>query len=450
MQSAGESEKLVEEDVYGEDEEEDDDEEDWGEPDENGFVIKDGVLVKYKGAGGDVVVPDSVTSIGDRAFENCISLKKIIIPDSVTFIDEYAISSIFGNDGDHYTDTTTIYCSKGSTAEAYALAHNIPFVYLEDAVSKTPTITVSAGISIEKTAGDAAFSLGVSIDSDGKVTYSSDNENVVKVDSNGNVAVMGAGTANIIIKTAKTAKYEAAEQKVTIMVKEKTNNAGTTGGNNQPGNSEQPGNNNQQDSSQQPGNTETPGKTETPGNTETSGSTQTPDTEIPAQLKKGDVVTDKKTKATYMVTDTKKKTVAYKAPDKKAKAVTVPAGIKINGVSYKVTSIAKKAFYKNKKITSVTIGNNVTVVNDSAFEGCTKLSKVTIGTGVTKIGAKAFKSCKKLGTVKISSKKLKSVGKQAFKGTKTDIKVTVPAKKQTAYKKLLKNSGISRKSKIKK
>ncbi len=75
---------------------------------------------------------------------------------------------------------------------------------------------------------------------------------------------------------------------------------------------------------------------------------------------------------------------------------------------------------------------------------------MTIGTGVTKIGAKAFKSCKKLGTVKISSKKLKSVGKQAFKGTKTDIKVTVPAKKQTAYKKLLKNSGISMKSKIKK
>ena len=172
VQSAGESEELVEEDVYGEDEEEDDDEEDWGELDENGFVIKD---------------------------------------------------------GDHYTDTTTIYCSKGSTAEAYALAHNIPFVYFEDAVSKTPTITVSAGISIEKTAGDAAFSLGVSTDSDGKVTYSSDNENVVKVDSNGNVAVMGAGTANIIIKTAKTAKYEAAEQKVTIMVKEKTNNAGTTG-----------------------------------------------------------------------------------------------------------------------------------------------------------------------------------------------------------------------------
>lgn len=355
VQSAGESEELVEEDVYGEDEEEDDDEEDWGEPDENGFVIKDGVLVKYKGAGGDVVVPDSVTSIGDRAFvgcdnlasvdlpasvtslgvcvfdgcssltkiklpegvtsignsafaecnnlasvdlptsvtslgvcafDGCSSLKKIIIPDSVTFIDEYAISSIFGNDGDHYTDTTTIYCSKGSTAEAYALAHNIPFVYLEDAVSKTPTITVSAGILIEKTAGDAAFSLGVSTDSDGKVTYSSDNENVVKVDSNGNVAVMGAGTANIIIKTAKTAKYEAAEQKVTIMVKEKTNNAGTTGGNNQPGNSEQPGNNNQQDSSEQPGNTETPGKTETPGNTETSGSTQTPNTEIPAQLKK--------------------------------------------------------------------------------------------------------------------------------------------------------------------
>lgn len=33
------------------------------------FRIKNGVLVKYVGNGGDVVIPDSVTAIGVKAFK---------------------------------------------------------------------------------------------------------------------------------------------------------------------------------------------------------------------------------------------------------------------------------------------------------------------------------------------------------------------------------------------
>lgn len=56
------------------------------------FVIEVGVLTKYNGPGGDVAIPDGVTSIGDKAFYSCESLTSVTIPDSVTSIGEYAFA----------------------------------------------------------------------------------------------------------------------------------------------------------------------------------------------------------------------------------------------------------------------------------------------------------------------------------------------------------------------
>ncbi len=56
---------------------------------ETGFVIdNNGILTKYTGTDTSVIIPDGVTSIGDRAFFNCTSANTIIIPDSVTNIGE--------------------------------------------------------------------------------------------------------------------------------------------------------------------------------------------------------------------------------------------------------------------------------------------------------------------------------------------------------------------------
>ena len=83
---------------------------------DSGFVIENGVLTKYNGPGGNVVIPggvtsigssafskcstvtsvtipSGVTSIGSSAFHNCSKLSSVTIPDSVTYIGSYAFAN---------------------------------------------------------------------------------------------------------------------------------------------------------------------------------------------------------------------------------------------------------------------------------------------------------------------------------------------------------------------
>ena len=60
------------------------------------FQIENGELVEYTGKGGDAVIPDSVTSIGEKAFWVCSNLTSITIPNSVTSIGEWAFAGCSG------------------------------------------------------------------------------------------------------------------------------------------------------------------------------------------------------------------------------------------------------------------------------------------------------------------------------------------------------------------
>lgn len=50
------------------------------------FVIKDGVLVRYKGKGARISIPDAVTAIGSFAFIDNTNLVEVVLSDNVTEI----------------------------------------------------------------------------------------------------------------------------------------------------------------------------------------------------------------------------------------------------------------------------------------------------------------------------------------------------------------------------
>ncbi len=124
------------------------------------------------------------------------------------------------------------------------------------------------------------------------------------------------------------------------------------------------------------------------------------------------------------------KTVAFTGVTQDTASVTIPAKVTYKGTSYKVTKIAAKALKNNTAVTSLTIGKNV-----------------------KSIGKKAFYGTKNLTRIIVKSKKLKasSIGKKAFSkagSSAESLSVKVPAKKLSAYKKILKKKGLTTSAKI--
>ena len=142
------------------------------------------------------------------------------------------------------------------------------------------------------------------------------------------------------------------------------------------------------------------------------------------KLKNGIIVKGKKakykiTKIVYKNGKAVRGTAKLMNPlSKKNKTFIIADYIKVSGIKFKVTSINKKAFYKNKK-----------------------LKKVTLGKYIVSIGAKAFAGCKNLKNIKFKTKRLKKVGKSAFKGIKKKAVVRISKKK---YKRLLRKKGMKK------
>ncbi len=78
-----------------------------------------------------------------------------------------------------------------------------------------------------------------------------------------------------------------------------------------------------------------------------------------------------------------------------------------------VTSIANGVFRECKSLTSIVIPDSVTSIGDSAFHNCSSLTSIEIPSGVTSIGISAFYNCNSLTSIDIPDS-VTSIGQGAF------------------------------------
>ena len=88
-------------------------------------------------------------------------------------------------------------------------------------------------------------------------------------------------------------------------------------------------------------------------------------------------------------------------------------GLKKVTIGNSVKSIGNEAFPHCTSLTAITIPNSVTSIESSAFSGCTGLTEITIPNSVTSIGSKAFEDCTQMESVTIGEK-VESIGESAF------------------------------------
>ena len=127
-------------------------------PDE--YSINDGVLTEYKGSAPDIIIPDSVTSIGDKAFYMCSKLASVTMQYGVTSIGDCAFEGC-----EKLTDITIPDSVISIGKDAFSVCQSLTSITIPGSVttigigaflacSELSSVTIHYGVT---SIGDGAF-----------------------------------------------------------------------------------------------------------------------------------------------------------------------------------------------------------------------------------------------------------------------------------------------------
>ncbi len=105
--------------------------------------------------------------------------------------------------------------------------------------------------------------------------------------------------------------------------------------------------------------------------------------------------------------------------------VTIPNTISYDGTNFTVTSIGKNAFYNSSGLISVTIPNSVNNIGVQAFLKCSSLTSVNIPNGITIIDESVFFGCSNLASISIPNS-VEVIGMSAFYNCSSLTSITIP------------------------
>ena len=90
-----------------------------------------------------------------------------------------------------------------------------------------------------------------------------------------------------------------------------------------------------------------------------------------------------------------------------------------------VGAIGESAFANCSKLQKAQLGNQIPSINQSAFSGCVLLDSITMPNTISSLGASAFNNCQQLAYVKLSNL-LTSIGRSTFAGCSTLPELFIP------------------------